>query len=353
TYVLQAENQEEMDDWVNCLQAAAKNAIYADQKPNLSSGQSNLQASQEYMDNEFNLNKQLNNEETQISKQSISKIRELPGNGNCVDCKIKDPQWASTNFGTLLCIECSGIHRSLGVHVSKVKSLQLDKWEPESIEVMLKLGNLKANQIYEAKLVDDDERLANSSSWERADREKFIIDKYVQKEFIIKNDNEDSVTINSIFWEAMSNCDLFEAIKSLSLGADVDWKNEQENSTTALHQAILRSDDVAIEFLLLWSCDINEIDNDGRSALHHAAATDNARLLLTLLKRQANIHLKDRNGKIPVDIAVEKQNVQAVTALRLFQFERQLTRSEFSIFGVDEALSSVSKPYYRSIVKPS
>lgn len=78
-----------------------------------------------------------------------------------------DPQWASTNFGTLLCIECSGIHRSLGVHVSKVKSLQLDKWEPESIEVMLKLGNIKTNKIYEAKLDGNSERLNNSSSWER------------------------------------------------------------------------------------------------------------------------------------------------------------------------------------------
>ncbi|CAI2170724.1 1787_t:CDS:10 [Funneliformis geosporum] len=197
TYVLQAENQEELDDWINCLQAAATNAIYADQKPN---SERNLQeVSQEDMDNEFNLNKQMTNEETQLSKQSISKIRELPGNDICVDCKTKDPQWASTNFGTLLCIECSGIHRSLGVHVSKVKSLQLDKWEPESIEVMLKLGNIKANQIYEAKLAVDDERLVNCFSWERADREKFIIDKYVQKEFIIRNDdNEDSVTINLV-----------------------------------------------------------------------------------------------------------------------------------------------------------
>ena|SRR6266498_5277547 len=96
----------------------------------------------------------------------------------------------------------------------------------------------------------------------------------------------------------MSNCNLFEALKSLSLGANVDWKNEQENSTTALHQAILRSDDVAVEFLLLWGCDINEVDNNGWSALHHAAATNNSRLLLTLMKRQADIHLKDRNGKV-------------------------------------------------------
>ncbi|PKC68615.1 ArfGap-domain-containing protein [Rhizophagus irregularis] len=350
TYILQAENQEEMDDWINCLQTAAKDAIYADQMPKPVSDPNKLQGiSQEDAANEFNLNKKINDEETLNSKQSISKIRELPGNDVCVDCKCKDPQWASTNFGTLLCIECSGIHRSLGVHVSKVKSLQLDKWEPESIEVMLKLGNIKTNKIYEAKLDDNSERLNNSSSWERADREKFIIDKYVKKEFInLNNYDEDPVTINLAFWKAMSDSDFAEALRNLSLGANVDWKNEQENSTTALHQAILKSDDVAIEFLLLWSCNINEVDNNGWSALHHAAATNNARLLLTLMKRQADTHLKDKNGKIPLDIAVEKQNVQAVTALRLFQFERQLTRSEYSIFGVDEALNSVSKPYNRS-----
>ncbi|CAB5179215.1 unnamed protein product [Rhizophagus irregularis] len=323
TYILQAENQEEMDDWINCLQTAAKDAIYADQMPKPVSDPNKLQGiSQEDAANEFNLNKKINDEETLNSKQSISKIRELPGNDVCVDCKCKDPQWASTNFGTLLCIECSGIHRSLGVHT---------------------------NKIYEAKLDDNSERLNNSSSWERADREKFIIDKYVKKEFInLNNYDEDPVTINLAFWKAMSDSDFAEALRNLSLGANVDWKNEQENSTTALHQAILKSDDVAIEFLLLWSCNINEVDNNGWSALHHAAATNNARLLLTLMKRQADTHLKDKNGKIPLDIAVEKQNVQAVTALRLFQFERQLTRSEYSIFGVDEALNSVSKPYNRS-----
>ncbi|CAG8765579.1 19508_t:CDS:2, partial [Gigaspora rosea] len=255
----------------------------------------------------------------------------------------KDPQWASTNFGTLLCIDCSGIHRSLGVHVSKVRSLMLDKWEPESIEVMSKLGNLKANQIFEAKLVGDDEKKLMNSSWERVDKEKFIIDKYVNKEFVVQKDEN---SIDLTFWKAMGDTNLQEALQCLSLGANVDWKNEQENYTTALHQAILRSDDVAVEFLLSWSCDINEVDKNGWSCLHHAAATNNARLLLILMKRHANINLKDIDGKRPVDIAVELQKVQAVTVLRLYQFENQLTRSEYSNFGVGEALTSISKPYY-------
>ena len=63
---------------------------------------------------------------------------------------ILDPEWASINLGILLCIECSGIHRSLGVQVSKVRSLTLDKFEPEMFNVMLKLGNNSVNSIFEA-----------------------------------------------------------------------------------------------------------------------------------------------------------------------------------------------------------
>ncbi|KAF0389852.1 ArfGap-domain-containing protein [Gigaspora margarita] len=336
TYVLQAENQADMEDWIHCLQIAAEEALYANQP------KSDSQISQDIQTNDIYSNK-VNNGSSQNIQQSILRIKQLPGNECCVDCKSKDPQWASTNFGTLLCIECSGIHRSLGVHVSKVRSLMLDKWEPESIEVMSKLGNLKANQIFEAKLVGDDEKKLMNSSWERVDKEKFIIDKYVNKEFVVQKDEN---SIDLTFWKAMGDTNLQEALRCLSLGANVDWKNEQENCTTALHQAILRSDDVAVEFLLSWSCDIDEVDKNGWSCLHHAAATNNARLLLILMKRHANINLKDIDGKRPVDIAVELQKVQAVTVLRLYQFENQLTRSEYSNFGVGEALTSISKPYY-------
>ena len=54
-----------------------------------------------------------------------------PGNDKCADCDGENPNWASINLGIMLCIECSGIHRSLGVHISKVRSVTLDDWDPD------------------------------------------------------------------------------------------------------------------------------------------------------------------------------------------------------------------------------
>jgi hypothetical protein len=58
-----------------------------------------------------------------------------PDNRRCADCRKRDPRWASWNLGIFMCIRCSGIHRSLGVHISKVKSADLDTWTPEQVEV--------------------------------------------------------------------------------------------------------------------------------------------------------------------------------------------------------------------------
>uniref|UniRef100_A0A8C2J219 Arf-GAP with coiled-coil, ANK repeat and PH domain-containing protein n=1 Tax=Cyprinus carpio TaxID=7962 RepID=A0A8C2J219_CYPCA len=79
----------------------------------------------------------------------LQRVQSLPGNEICCDCGQADPRWASINLGILLCIECSGIHRSLGVHCSKVRSLTLDTWEPELVKLMCELGNAVINQIYE------------------------------------------------------------------------------------------------------------------------------------------------------------------------------------------------------------
>lgn len=60
-----------------------------------------------------------------------------------------DPDWASLNLGSLMCIECSGIHRNLGTHLSRVRSLDLDDWPSELLMVMTAIGNALANAVWE------------------------------------------------------------------------------------------------------------------------------------------------------------------------------------------------------------
>ncbi|XP_022454266.1 arf-GAP with coiled-coil, ANK repeat and PH domain-containing protein 3 isoform X3 [Delphinapterus leucas] len=115
----------------------------------------------------------------------LQRMQHVAGNSQCGDCGRPDPRWASINLGVLLCIECSGIHRSLGVHCSKVRSLTLDSWEPELLKLMCELGNSTVNQIYEAQCAGPGSRKPTASS-PRQDKEAWIKDKYVEKKFVRK-----------------------------------------------------------------------------------------------------------------------------------------------------------------------
>ena len=73
-------------------------------------------------------------------------------NKRCADCNTPNPTWASINIGCFLCLECSGIHRNLGTHISKVRSTTLDKWNKAWVQNMRSVGNRKVNAYYEARL---------------------------------------------------------------------------------------------------------------------------------------------------------------------------------------------------------
>uniref|UniRef100_W5MRP8 Arf-GAP with coiled-coil, ANK repeat and PH domain-containing protein n=1 Tax=Lepisosteus oculatus TaxID=7918 RepID=W5MRP8_LEPOC len=105
------------------------------------------------------------------------------GNGQCCDCGELEPRWASVNLGITLCIECSGIHRSLGVHLSKVRSLTLDTWEPEQLKVVRALGNDAINRIYESRQ-EEEGRVKPGTSSSRQEKEAWIKEKYVEKRFV-------------------------------------------------------------------------------------------------------------------------------------------------------------------------
>lgn len=90
--------------------------------------------------------------ETEANARTLRALVKLPDNKHCADCKRNDTRWASWNIGCFLCIRCSGIHRSMGTHISRVKSIDLDIWTPEQMESIQKWGNKRANAYWEAHL---------------------------------------------------------------------------------------------------------------------------------------------------------------------------------------------------------
>lgn len=80
----------------------------------------------------------------------VRQLRTVAGNGVCADCGAAEPKWASLNLGVLICIQCSGVHRRLGSHISRVRSLELDDWPEPQLAVMRCIGNTLANSVWEA-----------------------------------------------------------------------------------------------------------------------------------------------------------------------------------------------------------
>ncbi|XP_066060809.1 stromal membrane-associated protein 2 [Chamaea fasciata] len=97
----------------------------------------------------------------------------------CADCQAKGPRWASWNIGVFICIRCAGIHRNLGVHISRVKSVNLDQWTQEQIQCVQEMGNGKANRLYEAYLPENFRRPQTDQAVE-----SFIRDKYEKKKYM-------------------------------------------------------------------------------------------------------------------------------------------------------------------------
>lgn len=161
-YLLEAESGEEAQEWTNAIAGAIQGAIMA--------GSSILRVQSPIAG-------------LQLGSGELARlIRSIPdaGNDRCADCGTGGtegsyPTWVSINLGVVLCINCSGVHRSLGCQISKVRSLELDSFLPETLAVIRLLGNKRMNAIWEAM---DAPPL---SSPLRVDRTRFIQQKYIER----------------------------------------------------------------------------------------------------------------------------------------------------------------------------
>ena len=181
---------------------------------------------------------------------TITRLRsDVRGNTRCVDCDAPNPDWASLNLGVLVCIECSGIHRNLGSHISRVRSLDLDEWPPGHIAVMTGLGNYIANTIWEARLPPGYRKPGPDSP--REEKERFIKCKYERKEWLAGLPSSGSQSQYLV--EAICRCDMAEVSLALAHCSleDVNSTVSSRDARSPLHLAAAMGN-LPISQLLIW-----------------------------------------------------------------------------------------------------
>uniref|UniRef100_A0A672NF90 Arf-GAP with coiled-coil, ANK repeat and PH domain-containing protein n=1 Tax=Sinocyclocheilus grahami TaxID=75366 RepID=A0A672NF90_SINGR len=268
----------------------------------------------------------------------LQRILCLPGNQQCCDCGQAEPRWASINLGILLCIECSGIHRSLGVHCSKVRSLTLDSWEPELLKLMCELGNSIINHIYEGSC---EEQGLNGST----DVLVFesVVDSVTEEECEVSEDSSNETELEpeasdpedlreldpgALLYKACQARNLPVMAEALAHGADVNSVNEEDEGKSPLIQAVIGGSLIACEFLLQNGADVNQRDHRGRGPLHHATYLGHTGQVCLFLKRGATQNDGDEDGQDPLSIAVQAANADIVTLLRLARMNEEMRESE-------------------------
>ena len=264
-------------------------------------------------------------------------IGAVKGNQSCADCGAPSPDWGSLNLGSLHCIECSGFHRKLGVHISKIRSLNLDTkvWDSAVIEMFQQLGNTKINAVWEALIpADPSEGFAWSDDMARentmadisdlqnimaiakpsptscaAEKERFIIAKYRDKAFVPLPKDKD----NECIWHAIEQKDFAELYNCLVCSVDIHkiplkWATSLEKeaagvhpatvppSVTSLHLACKGANLAIIELLLQWGLSIDAKDSGGKTPLMYSLYFNHPGVAKYLIRRGSSTKANDSKG---------------------------------------------------------
>ncbi|KAG8233086.1 hypothetical protein J437_LFUL013086 [Ladona fulva] len=231
----------------------------------------------------------------------MSRSKSRCANDYCADCGAPDPNWASINRGILICDDCCSIHRSLGRHISQVKSLKKGAWSPTLLAMVHTLNSCGANNIWEHSLLDP----SNAKSGRRKPQPKdpthptkadFIRAKHQMLTFLYRPNLEGNLgsgespcgsigDLGQQLHASVRTANLETSLRLLSLGADPNYYHEVKGNTP-LHVAAASGQASQVELLVVYGADPGAVDCNGRTPIDYAWSTDHKDLADRLTELQ-------------------------------------------------------------------
>ncbi|XP_073488361.1 arf-GAP with SH3 domain, ANK repeat and PH domain-containing protein 1 isoform X4 [Aquarana catesbeiana] len=285
TYHFQAEDEQDYIAWISVLTNSKEEALNMAFRGDQSSGESSLE---------------------DLTKAIIEDVQKTPGNYVCCDCGSQDPTWLSTNLGILTCIECSGIHREMGVHISRIQSLELDKLGTSELLLAKNVGNNSFNEIMEGNLPTPSPKPTPSS--DMTARKEYITAKYVEHKYSRKMCASGAEKLSELL-EAVKSRDLLALIQVYAEGVELMEplvESGQEPGETALHFAVRTADQTSlplVDFIVQNCGNLDKPNSKGNTALHYCCIYNKPECLKLLLRGKPTIDLVNQLGETAFDTA--------------------------------------------------